>query len=507
MTDLSRIHYWHYIIAEDGKPLQNVSVRFYLNDSPTTEANIFVSETSSSPTTTSQANITTDADGFFEFWLENEWNTGGYPHTQEFILEWYKAGTRPKTISNINPWPNTRKWRNSNTGTDKDYRNKFVSDYYVNRWWTHVNDYVPSASPHDLHKVDVTVGCSDNRYNKVISNKFAYDIIAIAASYGTASPTPSGVVEDRQEVLSGSWTLSGAASAYYIDISHTDVDSQYVSVQVAKLNNDERVDPKDITHLSSSVTRVWMASAGNVDITIHGQSASSSSSSSSSSLSSSSSISSSSSSQSVGVSDVLSTDSGTDKIYQHSGFSSTITDSFSSPSNTLESVAWDGSNVLSSDSGTDKVYRHSGFSSTITDSFSSPDVNAVGIAWDGSNVLSSDGGLDKIYQHSGFSATVTDSFSSPDVNQFALAWDGSNVISADWGLTDKIYKHSGFSSTVTDSFSTPATFPFGVTWDGSNILSADIGTDKIYKHSGFSVTVTDSFSSPSTNLRDISVRT
>ena len=42
-------------------------------------------------------------------------------------------------------------------------------------------------------------------------------------------------------------------------------------------------------------------------------------------------------------------------------------------------------NLLSTDNDSDKIYSHSGFSSTITDSFSSPSTYTFGVAWDGSS--------------------------------------------------------------------------------------------------------------------------
>jgi hypothetical protein len=40
-------------------------------------------------------------------------------------------------------------------------------------------------------------------------------------------------------------------------------------------------------------------------------------------------------------------------------------------------------NVISADSGADKHYKHSGFSSTILSSYASPSTYPSGICWDG----------------------------------------------------------------------------------------------------------------------------
>jgi hypothetical protein len=133
--DSSRIHFWHYVLNEGGQPIQNAEVRLYLSDDPTTEANIFLTELGSSYTTTSQADIKTDNDGFFQCWLANEFEDGGYSYTQAFRLEWYKAGTAPGLIDNINPWPNAFAWEDINSGVDVNHRNKFVSNFLSKKWW------------------------------------------------------------------------------------------------------------------------------------------------------------------------------------------------------------------------------------------------------------------------------------------------------------------------------------------------------------------------------------
>jgi len=84
-----------------------------------------------------------------------------------------------------------------------------------------------------------------------------------------------------------------------------------------------------------------------------------------------------------------------DKIYVHSGVSSTITDSFSSPSTYPSGLTYDGTNLISCDINSDKIYVYSGVSSTITNSFSSPGSSPR----DGTNLISCDAGTDKIYVH------------------------------------------------------------------------------------------------------------
>lgn len=278
----NRVHFWHYVLNSGGEPIENAEIRLYLNDNPTTEANIFVNELSAVSTTCSQADIKTNSNGYFEFWLGGEFDDG-YSHTQEFRLEWYKAGIKPGFINNINPWPNAFSWKNLNTGVDRNHKNKFVSDDMVSDWLNHVTAIVPSASPHDLQAVQFST-CGDNIYNKVVSNKFLYDINQLGLISSAASLPSGGVLEHQQDITS--WTVSGAY--YYADITHPiNITSRNVSIQLSILSSDELYLPERIFNIDGTTTRI--ITNDNINLRLNLQGANSSSSSSSSSKSSSSS--------------------------------------------------------------------------------------------------------------------------------------------------------------------------------------------------------------------------
>jgi len=261
-----RIHFWHYVLNEGGQPIQNAEIRLYLQSSPTTEAEIYTSPIAVTSTTCSLADIKTDNDGYFEFWLEGEGGEGGYAHATEFILEWYKAGTAPGYIYNYNPWPNALVWRDKNIGADVNYENKFISNYLAEKWFGHANAIVPSASPHDLHPVDYQSGCDDNTYNKVVSNKFIYDIQVGAADGETFNLTSiyDGVQEHQKVVSAGNLIVSG--SLYYKDINHVGVTGDTV-VKMVKIDGYEEIIPAVVQRLSSTSTRVAIdISAGYTDV-------------------------------------------------------------------------------------------------------------------------------------------------------------------------------------------------------------------------------------------------
>lgn len=287
---VDRIHVWHYILNEEGQPVEDANVRLYLSNS-TTEANIFVSENSTSYTTCSVADIKTNSEGFFEFWLAGNWETGGYDFSQLFRLEWYRPGIKLGYINNYNPWPNILTWVNTSGGGDASYCNKFVSNTLVNTWLTHVSgsDPIPSASIHGISAVDYSSGCSNNDYNKVVSNEFFRNIIEKCDLYdsislsGGVSPSggffPSGseVIEDTFTVTSGGWTVvpsgswmvSGSPSGTYY-YEHFNVPSGGY-VFLVNTTTHEEVTPTNVFIIPSAGTRVLIDEDIGAEVSINTQ--------------------------------------------------------------------------------------------------------------------------------------------------------------------------------------------------------------------------------------------
>ena len=117
--------------------------------------------------------------------------------------------------------------------------------------------------------------------------------------------------------------------------------------------------------------------------------------------------------------------------------------------------------LISCDDDAEKIYIHSGVSSSILDSFASPATSPYGLTYDGTNLISCDAGTDRIYIHSGVSSGVSSSFASPESMPSGLAYDGTNLISCD-SFERMIYIHLGISSSVSSSFPSPAAVPMGL---------------------------------------------
>ena len=89
-------------------------------------------------------------------------------------------------------------------------------------------------------------------------------------------------------------------------------------------------------------------------------------------------------------------------------------------------------NLWSCDYDANKIYQHTGGTSTITTSFASPGNSPMGLTWDGTNLWSCDyaGNLwshgsntNKIYQHTGGTSTITTSFAGPGGAPYGLTWE------------------------------------------------------------------------------------
>ena len=158
-----------------------------------------------------------------------------------------------------------------------------------------------------------------------------------------------------------------------------------------------------------------------------------------------------------------------------------VVTSFPSPSTFPYGLTFDGTNLISCDSGSDRIYVHDGVSSTILTSFPSPSSYPSGLTFDGTNLISCDLGSDRIYVHDGVSQNILTSFSTPSSSPRGLTFDGTNLISCDSG-SDKIYVHDGVSSSILTSFSSPSSNPSGLAFDGTNLISCDSASDKIYVH-------------------------
>ena len=266
---MARVNFWQYIVDEEGRPLENVNIRFYLSDNPTQESDIFTHPTFGPSTTTSSANIKTDGNGFFQFWIGDEFETlGGYSAAQKFRLTWQRAGILLGSINNIDIFPPLFQVdeTDSNSSTAQQ-KNKTVSNYMAYLWTTHVNStYASTIEPHSILPVDITK--TNTVVNKLVSNSLMNYILSAIASAGTLSIESTAAVE--RNFLIESWTPTG--SAYYANINHF-IGREFPIVQLRFYTGEKAgmtYQPKKIVSLDENSLRVHVTENTSTNLTVVG---------------------------------------------------------------------------------------------------------------------------------------------------------------------------------------------------------------------------------------------
>jgi len=262
---MARVHYWQYIVDSEGRPLEGVEIRFYLNDNPSQEADIFINPAIGSPTTTSEGDVKTDGNGYFEFWVGDEFEPlGGYVSTQKFRLTWQRAGILLGQVNNIDLFPPVFKVdETDNVSSTRDDKNKLISNALAYKWDSHVTSVVPASSPHGL--LPVNPESASTEANKLVSNSLLNFILSAISSAGTISIAASAAVERNFTITS--WTPSG--SDYYSNLDHF-IGRQYPIVQVREIPSRELIMPKRIVSVDVNKVRLFVSSDIDAEVTIVG---------------------------------------------------------------------------------------------------------------------------------------------------------------------------------------------------------------------------------------------
>lgn len=269
---MARYHYWQYIVDEEGSPLDSVEVRFYLSDLYPVEASIFLNPTTGAITTTSQADLKTNANGFFEFWVGDPWEVeGGYEHLQKFRLEWYKAGIVAGKIDPVDIFPPLPSVDETITGQgvgEREKKNKLISNALAFKWNQHIDLPVPSASPHDIQPVRFCE--TDNEFNKVVSNRLINKMYQGALSGGTVSLDASAA--DMFTALTNIVPTAGNFWLTYngVDNIKHDLLNEWPVVQVMKLPQGEVITPNTVKSISNRRTVIEVAVSADYQVTIIG---------------------------------------------------------------------------------------------------------------------------------------------------------------------------------------------------------------------------------------------
>jgi len=114
---MARVHKFYNIFSEGGRPINGVSVSVYLAGT-TSPARIYTQEIGGVARTTAPQ-LTTDSKGFFEFWVPDSQEVGGYEDNQKFKVAWSKAGIIGDEIDNIDVFALTSAFFETGTAAER----------------------------------------------------------------------------------------------------------------------------------------------------------------------------------------------------------------------------------------------------------------------------------------------------------------------------------------------------------------------------------------------------
>lgn len=112
---MARIHFWSYMLNEEGQPLQGAEVTVYLAGT-VVPADIYLQE-SGGVSTDVAPQLTTNSEGYFEFWIGDVEEIAGYAPPQKFKIAWEKVGVTSGQIDFIDILPNAPRFYSATTTT------------------------------------------------------------------------------------------------------------------------------------------------------------------------------------------------------------------------------------------------------------------------------------------------------------------------------------------------------------------------------------------------------
>ena len=110
---MARIHFWSYMLNEEGQPLQGADVTIMLAGT-IVPADIYLQEAGGASTDVAPQ-LVTNSEGYFEFWIGDVNEIAGYATPQKFKLVWEKSGVSSGQIDFIDILPNAPRFFNTTT--------------------------------------------------------------------------------------------------------------------------------------------------------------------------------------------------------------------------------------------------------------------------------------------------------------------------------------------------------------------------------------------------------
>lgn len=180
---MARVHFWQFLVNEEGQPIENADISVYLSSS-VSAANVYDREYGGTPITT-VPQTTTDTNGYFEFWIaDSDDTTYGYANDTKFKLTWDKTGVAAGSINYVDILPNVNVGFPVDETDTNSTKDKFVSNRLAKGWEDHKNYnlttvdisgnqiYPPGPNAHGI--VRMIKGQADELENKLIANADSY---------------------------------------------------------------------------------------------------------------------------------------------------------------------------------------------------------------------------------------------------------------------------------------------------------------------------------------------
>ena len=180
---MARIHYWQFLVNEEGQPIESANISVYLSSS-TSAAIVFDREYGGTPISSVPQTVT-DQNGYFEFWIGDEAEgSNGYTNDTKFKVTWAKTGVAAGSINYVDILPNINVgYAVDVTDSTSTTLNKFISNYFGNLWNEHVKVDLSTINPSTLQPVytppihglvRMQRGFGDDLENKIIANEDSF---------------------------------------------------------------------------------------------------------------------------------------------------------------------------------------------------------------------------------------------------------------------------------------------------------------------------------------------
>jgi len=138
---MARQHFWYYITNEEGQPVEGAEISLYAAGT-TTPMYVYLQETGGSATNT-LPQVTSDSEGFFEFWIADSSEVNGYVSGSKFTMVWSKPGeiddgvveyidfTTPRVLSISTQSISTTGWSSSGANYYCDISHELSNEYPI----------------------------------------------------------------------------------------------------------------------------------------------------------------------------------------------------------------------------------------------------------------------------------------------------------------------------------------------------------------------------------------